>query len=140
MKGSFIRSMFHEEPPGTFAKGYVFLNVPEIGSDQGDHEIGYWHCDIADNERLTWSAKVYELFGLDNQASVHREWAVSRYNALSQSILSEVRSFALRRKCGFILDAEIHPEPANDRWIRILAVPILSRERLVGLHGLKRAL
>ena len=140
MKGSFVSSLFYDEPAGAFAHGYVFINAPELSDDQCNSEIGYWHCDIAHQERLTWSDTVYELFGLPNRAKVDREWAVSRYSPDSKGILEKVRGFALRRKCGFILDAEISAEGADRRWIRVLAIPILVRERIVGLHGLKRAL
>ena len=139
-KGSFVNSLFYDEPAGTFSNGYVFINAPEIDSDQRNPEVGYWHCDIEHHERLTWSDKVYELFGLADRAQVEREWALSRYSPISKVTLAKVRGFALRRKCGFILDAEICAEGADDRWIRVLAVPILTRERIVGLHGLKRAL
>jgi len=53
-----------------------------------------------------------------------------------------VREFALNRKLGFILDAELCPEGGGSCWIRVIAVPILAKDsgRVVGLHGLKRPL
>jgi len=141
MKGSFVNSLFYDEPAGTFSDGHIFIIAPEITSDQPDPEIGYWHCDIAHDDRLTWSEKVYELFGLPNGALVDRDWAVTRYSELSKSALERVRNYALSRKFGFIIDAEISPEQAGEnRWIRVLAVPILSRGRVAAVHGLKRAL
>jgi len=118
--------------------------VPDLGHSREDPEAGYWQCDIADHDKLTWSKKVYDLFGLPPGTPLEREWAVTRYTELSKAALERVRSYALRCKFGFILDAALEPalEPAGDesRWIRILAVPIVSDGRVVGLHGLKRAL
>jgi len=140
MKGSFVNKLFEEEPAGAFAHGHIFINGPDMAGAQRDPGAGYWHCDIADNDRLTWSEKVYALFGLDVGTSVKREWAVSRYAEPSKSVLERVRSYALDRKLGFLLDAAISLEGEDHRWIRVLAVPILARGRVVGLHGLKRAL
>lgn len=142
MKGSYINALFHEEPTGTFGHGHVFINAPDVVGGEQDPCVGYWHCDIAHDDRLTWSEKVYELFGLPGDTPVMREWAVSRYSEPSRSALAIVRTYALSRKLGFILDAAISPEGGGNRWIRVLAAPIVAEGngRVVGLHGLKRAL
>ena len=140
MKGSLANALFYDEPAGTFSHGHIVARVPDITSDQDDPEIGYWHYDIAQHGRLTWSERVYELFGLPKGARIDRDTAVARYSELSRKALERVRTYAIGRKFGFILDAEIRPEGADSRWIRVLAVPILSEGRIVGVHGLKRAL
>ncbi len=140
VNGSFVSAMFYEEPAGTFAEGYVFRSEPDLASLQQDRDNGYWHCDIADRDRLTWSEKTYELFGLPSGTSVEREWAVARYTEISRNSLERVRHFGLNRKFGFILDAEMEPQGGPSRWIRVLALPILADGRPVGLHGVKRAL
>jgi hypothetical protein len=139
-KGSYVNSLFYDEPAGTFSHGHVFIIAPDITSDRHGPDIGYWHCDIAHDEALTWSDIVYELFGLPHGALIDRNWAVARYSEISKSALDTVRTYAISRKLGFILDAEISPEGADNRWIRVLAVPIVRRGRVVGVHGLKRAL
>ena len=140
MDGSFVDAMFYDEPPGAFAGGYIFRSAPDLTSAIDDPDNGYWHCDIADDDKLTWSEKVYELFGLAAGTPVERDWAVARYSDASKSTLERVRTYGLNRKFGFILDAQITPQGADDRWIRVLAVPIMTDGRVVGLHGLKRAL
>ncbi|MFL6723506.1 MAG: hypothetical protein ACJ8FC_09925 [Sphingomicrobium sp.] len=142
MTGSYINSLFHEEPAGTFAHGHVFINAPDVVGAERDPDAGYWHCDIASDDKLTWSEKVYELFGLTGGSPVVREWAVTRYEEPSRSALDTVRTYAVSRKLGFILDAAISPEGGGKRWIRVLAVPIVAKRngRVVGLHGLKRPL
>ena len=139
--GSFVNALFYDEPPGTFSDGHVITSAPTLTSAIDDPDNGYWHCDIADHDSLTWSRKVYELFGLPAGIPVERAWAVARYTENSRTVLERVRTFGLNRKFGFILDAEITPEGgSSSRWIRVLAVPILTNGRVVGLHGLKRAL
>ena len=140
MSDSFVNAMFDEEPGGRFADGYVFRAAPDLASLQQDPVNGYWHCDIADDDKLTWTEKVYELFGVHPGTDVEREWAVARYSEVSRKSLERVRHFALNRKYGFILDAEIEPDGGPCRWIRVLAFPIVVDGRPVGLHGVKRAL
>lgn len=142
MKGSYVDRLFHEEPARTFAQGHVFKNAPDLVGAEHDPSAGYWRCDVADDDRLIWTEKVYELFGIPNGSPVERDWAVSRYSGPSKSSLELVRMYALNRKLGFILDAEICPEEGENRWIRILAVPIMAEGsgRVAALHGLKRLL
>ena len=140
MKSPFANALFHEEPAGTFAHGHIFISEPDLAPAQQDPAIGYWHCDIAHDDKLTWTDRVYELFGLAKGAQVERDWAVTRYSELSRRALEKVRTYALGRKYGFILDAAIKSGGADDRWIRVLAYPIVVKGRVVGLHGLKRAL
>ena len=142
MKDSFVNALFQEEPLGTFEDGYVFVISPDLAGAERDPGAGYWRCDIADDDRLTWTEKVYALFGLPFGTPVKRDWAVARYAEPSRTTLERVRTYALRRKLGFILDAAILGEGGSHRWIRVLAVPILAKRsgRVVGVHGLKRAL
>ena len=142
MKGAFVYSMFLEEPVGTFAHGHIFINAPDIEEVRQDPRFGYWRCDIVHDNQLTWSEAVYSLFGLPAGVPVERDWAVARYTDASRAALEHARRYALDRKLGFILDAEIHPEGGEDRWIRVLAIPIVSARsgRVGALHGLKRAL
>ena len=132
--------LFHDEPAGAFSAGHIVMSAPDLGDGGNEPGVGYWRCDIAEDDKLTWSDKVYELFGLPAGTPVARDWAVSRYREDSRSSLESVRTYALSRRLSFILDAAITPKRGKSRWIRVLAVPILTRGRVTGLHGLKRAL
>jgi len=139
--GSFADALFRQENSQSFREGYVFNPGPILSGDREDPEDwGYWACDIADQDKLSWSDKVYELFGLVPGDLIDRDWAVERYLEHSRATLQRVREFALRHACGFILDAEIEPEGAHRMWIRVLALPVLEDGQVVRLHGLKRAL
>lgn len=140
MSSSVVDSLFHEEARGAFRDGYIFRSAPDLANAQADPDSGYWNCDVADQNRLTWSRKVYELFDLPAGTPVERDWAVARYSERSRSTLERVRKYALSRDFGFILDAEIETADAGHRWIRVLAVPIIEDGRIVRLHGVKRTL
>ena len=138
-----LHQLFYTEPAGRFVFGHVFRSAevfwdPDTIAERDD--TGLWHCDIGDRNRLTWSEAVYELFGLPVGKPVSRELAVSRYSEQSKIALERVRSFAIRSGCAFILDAALTPAGADNRWIRVLAIPIVEDDRVVGLHGLKRSL
>ena len=97
MDRSFVNALFYEEPAGTFSDGYVFRTEPDLTGAQQDPDNGYWHCDVADHDRLTWSEKVYELFGLPAGTPIERDWAVERY---SEGIrLYRERAFKDARAC-----------------------------------------
>ena len=142
MKGSFVYSLFEGQPLGTFEEGYVFTIAPDIEAESERPDGGYWRCDIDEGDRLTWSKAVYSLFGMPPGSPVKRDWAVTRYTEPSRSTLERVRNYALNRKLGFILDSAIRAEAGGHRWIRVLAVPIVSKRtgKVVGLHGLTRPL
>ena len=139
--GPFAEALFRQDGAQSLREGYVFKPHLNLRASRGDQSAwGYWACDLKDHDRLTWSDKVHELFGLPFDAQADRDWAVARYAGHSRSALQRVREFALRHACGFILDAEIQPEGADCRWIRVLALPEFRDGQIVRLHGLKRAL
>ena len=141
MQGSFINALFVKEPTGTFSDGYVFRTPLDLVEARQDSDIGYWHCDLSNDERLTWTNKVYELFGLPLGAEAQRHWALAHYTEKSRQALERVRKFGLTRNFGFILDARIKPEGRASRWIRVLGQPVVADDgRMVALHGVKRAL
>jgi len=136
-----LPQLFLSEPAGRFALGHVFSGtkgfVEPAGANKG---FGHWRCDISEDNRLTWSEEVYDLFGIPAGTQVERDDALAHYSDQSKGVLERVRAFAISRKCGFILDALICPDGGGNRWIRLIAFPIMNAGRVVGLQGLKRAL
>lgn len=137
---SLAETLFDEEPRGVFSGGQIFMSAPDLDNVRRDPANGYWHCDIANEDSLTWSDKVYELFGLPAGVPIDRGQAVARYSERSKDALQYIRGYALGHDYCFILDAEIELYENSSRWIRVLAVPILEYGRVVALHGVKRAL
>jgi hypothetical protein len=135
--------MFLSGPPGKFAFGYVFLPKDDVvpgGDELAADGIGYWRCDIAQGDRLTWSDRVYELFGLPVGGEVDRSHVVGHYSAASKAVLERLRGFSIRHECGFMLDAIMARGARGAPRMRVPSVPILSGDGVVGLHGLKSAL
>jgi hypothetical protein len=140
---SLLLKSFFEVPGGGFALGRILAPAAFKGDfkrDLAEAGVGHWHCDLTNGDALTWSEAVYEIFRLPRGVRVAREAAVARYRDHSRSVLERLRSFAIGRKCGFILDAEIGAPHEDSRWIRILAAPIIEEDKVIGLHGLKRLL
>jgi hypothetical protein len=138
-----LHQLFFTEPAGRFTLGQVYRSAEVFWAAdnfQLPDDAGMWRCDIKDNDRLTWSDAVYGMFGLPAGELVPREEAVARYLEHSRNVLARLRGFAIEHGCSFILDAAIDPHGAGASWIRVLAVPIVEDGRVVGLHGLKRAL
>lgn len=101
------------------------------------HGIGRWSCDLADNS-LTWTDPVFDLFGLPRGASLSRDDVVSLYCEESRAAMNHLRSYAIRHRRGFTIDAEIRTVAGDRRWMRLLAAPICEGDRVVRLQGLKR--
>ena len=136
-----VPQLFLSEPAGRFALGHVFSGGQGFAEPaKANDGIGHWRCDISEDNRLTWSNEVYELFGIPADTQVSRDEAVARYSEQSKGVLERLRAFAINRKCGFILDALISADGNSNQWIRLIAFPILNAGRVVGLQGLKRAL
>jgi hypothetical protein len=111
------------------------IEPAEVG-DLGIHHAACWECDLADNS-LTWSGGVYDIFGLPRGSPVTREETVALYSADSRATLERLRSYAIRHRRGFTLDAQIMPVTGGIRWMRIIGAPVQENDRAVRLHGLK---
>ena len=140
MQVSLAVEIYHEETALAFAHGHLLMITPDLTSAKDDPDARYWHCDITHADELSWSEKVRELFGIATDFRVTRDWAAAQYAEPSKAALERVRTYAIDKKLGFILDAAIRADGASDRSIRVLAVPIVKNGRVVALHGLKRAL
>ena len=93
-------------------------------------------CDLGDDS-LIWSGGVYDIFGLPRGAAVSRDEAVALYAEDSRARMERLRSYAIRHRRGFTIDAEIRPASGQVRWMRLIAAPVCEGERVVRLHGLK---
>jgi len=138
-----LHQLFFNEPAGRYTLGQVYRSAEVFWLEpdfQLPDDTGFWRCDIKDNDKLTWSETVYEMFGLPVGEVVPRDEAVARYLEHSRNVLARVRGFAIEHGCSFILDAAINAHGAENSWIRVLSVPIVEDGRVVAIHGLKRML
>jgi len=130
------------EQPRHFELGLI-LNCAAIDAvkpaqvgDLGIHHAACWECNLSDNS-LTWSGGVYDIFGLPRGSQITREETVALYYENSRAALERLRSYAIRHRRGFTLDAQIQPATGGARWMRIIGAPVHRNDRAVSLHGLK---
>lgn len=99
--------------------------------------IGRWSCRLQDNA-LSWSPAVYELFGLSADRPPSREHTVALYLPESRDAMEELRDYAIRHQRGFTLDARIRRLNGEERWMRLNAMPFMCERRVVRLFGTKQ--
>jgi PAS domain-containing protein len=99
--------------------------------------IGLWQCELVDNG-LTWSATVYDIFGLPHDARLRRDEAAALYAESSRAAMERLRAHAIKHRRGFTLDAEIRPASGSARWMRLTAAPVCEGNRVVRLQGVKQ--
>jgi len=110
---------------------------PAAIGELGLHHAGCWECDLED-ESLTWSGGVFDIFGLPRGVRISRSETLALYCEESRARLEQLRSYAIRHKRGFTLDVDIRPVSASGgRRMRLIGAPVLENEQPVRLHGLK---
>lgn len=114
------------------------LALPEFDSGLlAAQRIGLWECDLGDNA-LSWTAGVYDLFGLPRDAALERDEIAALYAEPSRAAMERLRAHAIKHRRGFTLDAEIVPVTGPRRWMRLIAAPVCVGRRAVRLHGIKQ--
>ena len=98
---------------------------------------GVWECDLRDNNRLSWSGEVYDIFGIPRDAAITREETAARYCEGSRAAMEKLRAYAIKHRRGFTLDVEIQPASGQRRWMRLIAAPVCVGDQVVKLQGLK---
>jgi hypothetical protein len=138
---SILESWLLREEPRHFVLGHILRRSTEFGwvsdDELADKGIGTWECDLLQQNKLTWSGAVYDIFGFSQGSDVSRDQAVASYCTPSREILERIRSYAIDHSRAFILDAEINAAAGMQRWMRIVAEPVVSDQGVVGLRGLK---
>ena len=138
---SILESWLIREKPRHFVLGHVLGRSIELGWVSGEElaekGVGSFECDLLHDNKLTWSGIVYDLFGFPRGSDVPREQALASYWTPSRDILERIRSYAIDHSRSFILDAEISGFAGRQKWMRIVAEPVLSGQDVVRLRGLK---
>lgn len=130
------------ERPRHFELGHVLSSLvtdaidPTAVGALAPHHAGLWECDLRDNS-LVWSGGVYDIFGLPRGLEVRREQAVALYCEDSRARMERLRSYALKHRRGFTIDVEIRAAVGEDRWVRLIGLPVCAGAKPVRLQGLK---
>lgn len=128
-------SAVDERVPGLMAQ----MESMAAGDALAMQGIGLWHCDLA-TERLTWTAGVYDIFGLARDEEVSRAHTVSLYAPDSRAAMERLRAHAIRHRRGFTIDVDIDPIGSMRRAMRLTAVPVIGPHGVIELRGMKRRL
>ena len=105
---------------GALAAMHLQQNAALVDSATAAAGMGVWQCQLAD-DRLTWSAGVYDLFGLERGSPLRRDRTVAQYADASRAAMQEARARAIETGTEFRLDAEIFRPDGQRRWMRLTA-------------------
>lgn len=100
-------------------------------------DIGFWECDLRDNG-LSWTSRVFDLFGLPRDVAPLRSDAVACYDEESREAMELLRAYAIRHRRGFTLDARIIRPDGQHRWMRLTTGVACTGGRALRLYGTKR--
>lgn len=106
------------------------------GHELASEGIGLWECDLSNNH-LTWSAGVFDIFGLPREAHVVRDDIVRLYVDESRLVMERLRAYAIRHRRGFTVDVEIRPSQTTRCWMRLIAAPVCEGRKVTHLRGIK---
>ncbi|MEZ5655464.1 MAG: hypothetical protein R3E04_06220 [Sphingobium sp.] len=124
---------------GGFDYPFEGASARDDGEELAKHDIGLWECDLSDDS-LTWSAGVYDIFGIARGARVLRDDIVRFYEEDSRRAMEALRSYAIRHRRGFTLNVEIRPSQTRRAWMKLSGAPVLDNGNVVGLTGVKQLL
>lgn len=99
--------------------------------------IGVWECRL-DDEALTWTDGVYDLFELPRNCRVDRQSIVNLYELSSRHEMERLRAHAIRNRSSFTLDARIWTAKGNERWMRLTAGVECDTGRPARIFGVKQ--
>lgn len=99
--------------------------------------IGVWQCDLQ-TEALTWTAGVFDIFGIPSQSKLDRRDIVEMYCEDSREAMERLRADAIAQQRGFSLDARIIRADGALRWMRLTASTASSDGRPAQLYGIKQ--
>jgi PAS domain-containing protein len=115
--------------PGAIVPG---SDMPEL-----ERPAGTWQCDLS-NDALTWSAPVFELFGIPRGIRVDRRDIVEMYTEESRVLLDRLRSEAIANCGAFTFEAQIRRTDGVLRWMRVSADVVCRGGRATHLYGTKQ--
>jgi PAS domain-containing protein len=111
--------------------------VPGADMPELERLAGTWECDLS-NDALTWSAPVFELFGIPRGIRVDRRDIVEMYTRESRVLLDRLRSEAIANCGAFTFEAQIRRPDGALRWMRVSADVVCRGGRATHLYGIKQ--
>jgi len=100
-------------------------------------KIGVWECNLED-EALSWTDGVYDIFELPRGSRVTREMILDLYYDESRRALQELRRKAIAECASFCLDIKVRTAKGRTRWVRLSADVEAEDGVPVRIFGLKQ--
>lgn len=138
-----LESMSHIPTSKAFKARLAIFN--DNGSDSAELydaaaslvPIGAWSCDLR-TDALSWTAGVFDIFGLSREQVPDRRAAIELYSGESAELLERKRAHAIEICSGFSLDVSIVRPDGIERWVRITAATRSANGRAETLYGMKQ--
>lgn len=99
--------------------------------------LGVWECTL-DDQQLSWSDGVYDIFELSPGTVLRREDILRFYTPEARREMERLRSEAVRTRSGFCYEAEIRTARGRRKWMRITAKVECADGRAVRIFGIKQ--
>jgi len=99
--------------------------------------IGAWQCEL-ENERLTWTPGVHDIFGYPTGNPLRRADIVDLYIDESRRDMELARAEVIRSGRPVTLDAEIRTWRGERRWMRLSINAVREGGRPVRIFGSKQ--
>lgn len=99
--------------------------------------IGVWECRLED-EALTWTDSVYDLFELPRQGLIESPRIAALYDPASRREMERLRAEAIRSRGSFTMEARIRTARGRDRWMRLIAAVDCESGGPARLFGVKQ--
>ena len=126
---------------GTLQTGYQAPSIADVKQlyDRASTlaRIGVWECRL-DDEALTWTDGVYDLFELPRHCSLSRHDIANFYEPSSRREMERLRAHAILNRSSFTLDARIWTAKGNERWMRLTAGVECDTGRPARIFGVKQ--
>ncbi len=120
-----------------FERGLRFpLGMLHAGTTPTAAVGGTFSCDLV-TDGLTWSAPLFQLFGIADDTPPARERVLPLYEEGSRAALERLRAHAIRHRRGFTLDTHLQVPGEPTRWVRVVVVPQVVDGRVATLTGLQ---
>jgi PAS domain S-box-containing protein len=129
--------LLHTWPLPALLPGHCDSAAADIEQMRCLAKLGAWACDLHDNN-LTWTAAVFDLFGVTPEMRIERPDAVALYCEESREAMELLRGYAIKHRRGFTMDARLVMPDGTCRWMRLTTALVSENGRPKRLYGTKQ--
>ncbi|WP_289024164.1 PAS domain-containing protein [uncultured Salegentibacter sp.] len=98
-------------------------------------DVGHWSYNIGSGE-VTWSKKVYEIYGLSEKEPIDFERAIEFYSETSQKKIKNAVKDAIEKGLEYRLKLQLVDAKNNRKWVRAIGTPLLRKGKCIQIFGI----